>query len=82
MEKWINVESFLPETDTKCIIYIHKRTIDVLVTDGKYIYIAFAMINKDTGKVLSWYNQESSETINVTHWTHLPELPNYDNEKI
>jgi hypothetical protein len=83
MEKWINVNSFLPETDKeKSFKYQNTRTINVLITDGDLIDIAFAMLS-EKGKVLGWYN---SETIvryskNITHWTHLPELPNWDNEK-
>lgn len=80
MEKWINVNSFLPEKhkwfdDSEKII-----TITVLVTNGKDIFMGYAVCSLDY-KNIKWVSTHFDDIKNVTHWTHLPELPNYDNEK-
>lgn len=81
--KWISVKSgLLPPIEED--YYAWNRSIDVLATDGRVIYLVYAMYWKD-----EWDNKtewrisgrDGYDLDNVTHWMYLPELPEVDDGK-
>jgi len=66
--KWIKIEDEKP-----------KPFIDILFSDGKYIYLGWPEIEiYNTDEILSffYYDGRTPQWLsNITHWMHLPKLP-------
>jgi hypothetical protein len=71
MSEWISVKDRLPLSPTGTSEKVYE-TVDVLVTDGKYVCSAEFQAGRTWA---DWCKYDDIPGCDVTHWMPLPELP-------